>query len=882
MSNSNFNNEGKEYTYEENSAVEESNRYEKLINEGEKRYKLSGMYKEWFLDYASYSILERAIPAVEDGLKPVQRRILHSMKRMDDGRYNKVANIIGHTMQFHPHGDASIGDALVQLGQKDLLIDCQGNWGNTLTGDGAAAPRYIEARLTPFAREVLFNPKTTKWTPSYDGRENEPILLPAKFPILLAMGVEGIAVGLASKIMPHNFNELIEASVAHLKGEEFLLFPDFPSGGMADCSKYNWGVRGSQIKVRAKIEKIDRRSLVIKELPFGLTTSKLIDSIIRANERGIIRVRKIDDNTSSGVEIVIQLQPDTSPDKTIDALYAFTDCEISISPNSTVIVENHPHFIGVDQILKSSCLRTKSLLEEELKIELEELSNSWHYSSIEKIFFEERIYRLLENRANSWEQQLEEIENELKKYQDRLKRQIRPDDVTRLVEKPVRKISRFDLKEIEKYISKVEKEIKEAQSNLKNLTQYTITYLLSLKKRYGHLYPRKTTLTSFETIEATRVAASNAKLYANLKEGFIGTDLRRDEGAQFICDCSNLDDIIIFLREGTFMVTKLSEKQFIGKDIIHLAVFTRNDERTIYNVAYRDGKSGHSFVKRFAVSGVTRDRAYDITQGKAGSRVLWFTVNPNGEGEVIKVFLKGKPKLKKLLFEFDFANLAIRGRGVKGNILTKNSIHKIELKSKGVSQFGGVELWFDTDINRLNSDSRGEYLGEFSEEDRVLVICKDGTFYTSGFDLSNRFPGKILKVEKLNDQKIYSALYFEGASGYFYIKRFNFVESDDTPQLFISDSEGSYLHSISQDNNPIVEVTFGGKNQNRAPLSIDGAAFIAAKSFRAKGKRVSTLIVESLNFIEKEERDESGSEVKDENSSKEVVEKEGKESPTLF
>ena len=670
------------------SDTSESSKYDKLINEGDKKYKLTGMYKEWFLDYASYVILERAVPHINDGLKPVQRRILHAMKRMDDGRYNKVANIIGHTMQFHPHGDASIGDALVQLGQKDLLVDCQGNWGNTLTGDSAAAPRYIEARLSKFAGEVVFNPKTTEWMNSYDGRNQEPVSLPVKFPLLLAQGVEGIAVGLASKILPHNLNELIDACIAYLNDKEFTILPDFPTGGLADCSKYNQGLRGGAIKVRAKISKFDKKTLVISEIPFGLTTSKLIESILKANDKGKIKIRKVDDNTSSGAEIVVHLHNDVSPDKTIDALYAFTDCEISISPNSCVIKDKHPCFIGVDEILRHNADHTKALLKMELEIRLAELEDSWHYTSLEKIFFEQKIYRELEQKTATWKDQLDNIENELLKYQPQLKKPITKDDVLRLVEKPVRKISVFDVKALEDSIKKTEQEMEEVKGNLATLNNYTIKYFQQLKKKYGDKYPRKTEITSFETIEATKVVAVNAKLYANKEEGFVGMDLRRDENAEFVCECSDIDDIIVFLNNGKYIVTKISDKAFVGKNILHVGIFKKNDERTVYNAVYRHGKSGDVYVKRFAVTGVTRDKEYDVTQGKEGSSLLWFTANPNGEAEVLKVFLKPRPKLKKLIFEYDFSALGIKGRGSMGNIFSKNPIHKIQLKTKGVSQFG--------------------------------------------------------------------------------------------------------------------------------------------------------------------------------------------------
>ncbi|MDR2586567.1 MAG: DNA gyrase/topoisomerase IV subunit A, partial [Prevotellaceae bacterium] len=751
----------KEEEHESISSEMQTGKYDKLIREGEKRYKLSGMYKDWFLDYASYVILERAVPHINDGLKPVQRRILHSMKRMDDGRYNKVANIIGHTMQFHPHGDASIGDALVQLGQKELLIDTQGNWGNILTGDGAAAPRYIEARLSKFASEVLFNPKTTEWTTSYDGRNQEPVDLPVKFPLLLAQGVEGIAVGLASKILPHNFNELIEASIAILKGEDFSLYPDFPTGGLADCAKYNQGLRQGVVKVRSKINKVDKKTLSITEIPFGKTTSGLIDSILKANDKGKIKIRKVDDNTAQNAEILIHLAPDISPDKTIDALFAFTDCEVSISPNSCVISDRHPHFMSVSDILRRSTEHTKALLKKELEIRLEELHTDWHFSSLEKIFFEEKIYRELEKDARSWEDQLAAVNALMQTFRSRLRRDITPEDIDRLVEKPVRKISRFDLKKADEHIQNIEQEIEEVENHLGHLVDYAIRYFLQLKKKYGAQFHRRTELCSFETIEAVKVVIANAKFYVNRDEGFAGMDLKRDENAEYVCDCSDIDDIIIFLKSGKYIISKISDKAFFGKDIIHAAVFKKNDERCIFNALYRDGKGGSVMAKRFAVTGVTRDKEYDITQGTSGSQVLWFTANPNGEAEVIKIFLKPRPKLKKLILEYAFGDLAIKGRGALGNTVTRNSVHKIQLKEKGVATLGGQSIWFDTDIQRLNTDERGLYLGDFLNGERIIAIFKNGSFYTTNFDLSNRYQGELMKNEKFDTQKIFAAIYFD-------------------------------------------------------------------------------------------------------------------------
>ncbi|MCL1973330.1 MAG: DNA gyrase/topoisomerase IV subunit A, partial [Bacteroidetes bacterium] len=834
---------------------EHSGKYDKLIRDGEKRYKLTGMYKEWFLDYSSYVILERAVPHINDGLKPVQRRILHSMKRMDDGRYNKVANIIGHTMQFHPHGDASIGEALVQLGQKELLIDTQGNWGNILTGDSAAAPRYIEARLSKFASEVLFNPKTTEWMSSYDGRNQEPVNLPVKFPLLLAQGVEGIAVGLASKILPHNFNELIDASVAHLRGEDFVVYPDFPTGGLADCARYNQGLRQGAVKVRARIHKIDKKTLSITEIPFGKTTSGLIESILKANDKGKIKIRKLDDNTAQQAEILVHLANDISPDKTIDALYAFTDCEISIAPNACVIMDRHPHFMGVHDILCHNTELTKELLKKELEIRLDELHNEWHYSSLEKIFFEEKIYRELEKEARSWEAQLASVQDALLPFRPKLRRDITPADVDRLVEKPVRKISRFDLKKAQDHISDVEQELEEVENHLAHLTDYVIRYFLQLKKRYGARFPRRTELCNFEAISAVKVVIANAKLYVNREEGFAGMDLKRDENATYLCDCSDLDDIIVFLKSGKYMVSKISEKAFFGKEIIHAAIFKKNDDRCIYNAIYRDGKAGAIMAKRFAVQGITRDKEYDLTQGTPNSQVLWFTANPNGEAEVLKIFLKPRPKLKKLIIEYSFGDLAIKGRAAQGNTITRNTVHKIQLKEKGVATLGGQSIWFDADIQRLNTDERGVYLGDFLREERILAIFKNGTFYTSNFDLSNRYQGELLHIEKLDAQKVFAAAYFDAEQNTFYLKRFRFEPSDNQPQSYIAEQEESYLAAFSQDLYPQLEITFGGKHAKRGVEIIDVAEFIGAKSFRAKGKRLTQYEVSTVRFIEPLEKE---------------------------
>lgn len=832
---------------------EEQLKYLRILGEeGDKKYRLTGMFKNWFLEYSSYVILERAIPHITDGLKPVQRRILHSMKRMEDGRYNKVANIIGHTMQFHPHGDASIGDALVQLGQKDLLVDTQGNWGNVLTGDSAAAPRYIEARLSTFALEVAFNPKTTFWTSSYDGRNKEPEALPIKFPLLLAQGAEGIAVGLSTRILPHNVNELLDASIDYLNGKDFTLYPDFITGGLVDCSNYNSGVSkdGSRVKVRARITKLDRRTLAITELPYGQTTESLIRSIIAANDKGRIRVRKIDDNTADQVEILIHLAGDVSPDKTIDALYAFTRCEVTLSPDACVIMDGKPFVLPVEDMLRYNADRTRHLLKTELEIRLAELEDNWHLSSLEKIFFEEKVYKILENDAPSWEAQLAAVEKEMKRYQDRLRRPITFEEIEKLVEKPVRKISKFDIKKAEEHIQSLDKEMSRVNEHLSHLTRYTINYFKDLKKKYGSLFPRKTEIADFETIVASKVILANSKLYANKDSGFVGTELKNDEGASFVCDCSPLDEIVVFLKDGTYSVRKVEEKQYVGKDIIYTGIIKKKDERTIYNAVYRDGKGGKVYVKRFAVSSYTRDREYNLTQGKPGSQVLWFTVNPNGEAESIKVFLRAKPRLKKLIFEFSFLDIDVKGRGARGNILSHHPVQKITLLEKGVATMGGQKIWFDKDVQRLNHDERGLYLGEFSGEDSLLAVNKKGVFFTTNFDLSNRYQEEILLIEKFDPNKVFTALYYDADVEFYYIKRFRFEDSENAPQPFISTAEGSRLVALSQDASPRVEVVFGGKHAKREPLLIDAVEFISDKSFRAKGKRITTFQVDSLSFLD--------------------------------
>ena len=842
--------EGQNETEDEAVVEMAPGKFDKLLGENSRKFKLSGMFKDWFLDYSSYVILYRAVPHIVDGMKPVQRRVLHAMWRIDDGRYTKVANIVGQAMQYHPHGDQSILGALVQLGQKNYLIDCQGNWGNILTGDSNAAPRYIEARLTKFAKEVVFNPKTTNWMTSYDGRNQEPIELPIKFPLLLAQGAEGIAVGLASKILPHNFNEIIDAAVAHLQGKPFELYPDFPTGGYADCSKYMKGQRGGVVKVRAKIEKVDKNTLSINEIPFGKTTHIIIESILKAKEKGKIKIKKIDDLTTSTAKIVIHLPNDVSPDKTIDALYAFTDCEVSISPNACVIVDHKPQFLSVEDILKYSTDHTRSLLGQELQIRLDELENDWHYSSLEKIFFENKVYKILEGDAKTWEAQLQEVFDEMMKYQGLLKRPITSEDIDKLVEKPVRKISKFDTKAVDEKLRSIEDEMDEVQNHLDHLTEYTINYFKGLKKKYGKAYPRLTELTGFESIAVTKVVSNNAKLYANKAEGFVGIALKKEDNAEFICECSDLSEIIVIHKDGKYVVTKVSEKAFFGKDILYVGIFDRNDQRTIYNVIYRDGKSSVSYAKRFAITSVTRDKEYDITQGTPGSQILWFTVNHNGEAETVKIYYRQRAKLKKLIDEYDFSQLLIKGRASRGNLVSKNAIQKIQLKSKGISTIGGKDIWFDEDIQRLNEDGRGLHLGQFNTGDHILAIFRDGTYYTTSFDLSNRYQGDLLKIEKLDVNKTYTALYYDKAVASFYVKRFSFEVSDNTAVSFISEAKGSYLVELSDDKHPQFEITFGGKHEHREPELVDAEEYIAKKGIQAKGKKVSAMDVKAVKFVE--------------------------------
>ncbi len=808
---------------------------------------LSKMYQTWFLDYASYVILERAVPHIVDGLKPVQRRILHAMKRMDDGRYNKVANIIGATMQYHPHGDASIGDALVQLGQKGLLIDCQGNWGNILTGDGAAAPRYIEARLSKFALEVLFNPKTTEWKPSYDGRNKEPVTLPVKFPLLLAQGVEGIAVGLSSKILPHNFNEICEAAVAYLEGREFKLYPDFQTGGSIDVEHYNDGKRGGSVKVRAAISKLDNKTLVIKDIPYGKTTSTVVDSILKANDKGKIKIKKVDDITAENVEIQVQLAPGVSSDKTIDALYAFTDCEVTISPNCCVIKDDKPQFLTVSDLLRDSVDRTKDLLRQELEIEKDEKQEELLFASLEKIFIQERIYKDKEfENAEDMDAAVLHVDKRLEPFKSQFLRKITREDILRLMEIKMARVLRFNSDKADEVIAKLNEEIAEIDEHLNHLVDYTIAWYRMLKEKYGKSFPRKTTIRSFENIEAVKVAEANEKLYINREEGFIGTGLKKDE---FICNCSDIDDVIVFFKDGKYKVVKVSEKMFVGKGILYANVFKRNDKRTIYNVVYRDGKTSPYYIKRFSVTGVTRDKEYDLTRGKPGSRVVYFSANPNGEAETIKVILKPKPRMRILQFEKDFGDIAIKGRQAMGNMLTKAEVHRILLKQKGVSTLGGRKVWFDPDVLRLNYDGEGTYLGEFQGEDEILVVTRNGEYCTCNFDLSNHFPTDYLKIEKYDKNKIWTAAFFNADQGYAYLKRFTF-EPSEKPLNFIGDNPQSKLYLLTDTVYPYLQVVFGGNDAFRDPMEIDADEFIAVKSYKAKGKRLSNYEVETVNELE--------------------------------
>lgn len=809
--------------------------------------KLSGMYQDWFLDYASYVILERAVPHIDDGLKPVQRRILHSMRRLDDGRYNKVANIIGHTMQFHPHGDASIGDALVQLGQKDLLIDTQGNWGNILTGDGSAAPRYIEARLTKFALDVVFNPKTTDWKLSYDGRNKEPIALPVKFPLLLAQGVEGIAVGLASKLLPHNFIELLDASIAHFENKDFELFPDFPTGGMIDVSKYNDGLRGGNVRVRSKINKVDSKTLSITELPYGRTTSSVIDTIIKANDKGKIKIKKIDDNTAEAVEIMIHLSPGISPDLTIDALYAFTDCEISISPNSCVIEENKPRFVGIKEMLKHSADHTLGLLKLELEIRLRELEEEWHKSSLERIFIENRMYKEkgYEN-AESKEAALTFLDHCFEPFKKLFRREITMDDLASLLEIKMGRILKYNTLKADEHIKGLESEMDEVKNHLANIVPFTINYFKQIKKKYAKGRERKTEIKSFDNIEAVQVAVANQKLYVNRQEGFIGTSMKKEE---FVCDCSDIDDIIVIKNDGKYLITKVSDKSFVGKDIEYVGVWKKNDTRTIYNLVYRDGLNGAIMAKRCAITGLTRDKDYDLTKGTTGTKLLHLTVNPNGEAEKLKVTLKPRPRLRNLHIDWCFSELAIKGKGSQGNILTRYAIHRIELKEAGESTLGGLKIWLDEDVERLNTDERGKFLGEFKAKDRIVAFYKSGLYSTYKPEVSTHFDEGMVCIERFSEEKVYTAIYFDHKQKYHYVKRFVAENAERILPYLPEDSDCELVELLDTDY-PRIKIEFGGKHKDRPEEEIELEEFIAVKGYRAKGKRLSNYTIKKITELE--------------------------------
>ena len=842
-----------EETVEEEQVIEEegpsSGRFDRLLGSDARKFKLSGMFKDWYLDYASYVILHRAVPHIVDGLKPVQRRVLHAMYKMDDGAYTKVANIVGQAMQYHPHGDQSILGALVQLGQKGLTVDCQGNWGSILTGDSNAAPRYIEARLSKFAKEVVFDPKVTHWMNSYDGRNQEPTELPVRFPLLLAQGTEGIGVGLASKILPHNFNELLDASVAILEGKPYEIYPDFPTGGFADCSKYMQGRRGGSVKVRARIEKIDKNTVAITEIPYGKYTRDLIDSILKAKDKGKIKIKKIEDMTTDKVDILIHLPNDVSPDKTIDALYAFTDCEINIAPNACVIKDNKPQFLTVNDILEYGTYHTRDILLQELQIKLDELEADWHYSSLERIFFENRIYKVLEQDQRDWDTQIQDIFTQMKMYQDLFRREIILDDILKLVEKPVRKISKFDTKAIDEKILALEEQMAVVRDNIEHIDRYTIDWFKALKKKYGKDFPRRTELTGFETITATKVINNNAKLQANLAEGFVGIGLKRDDGGEFICDCSDLSEIVVIGKDGKYRITKVEDKAFFGKDLLYVGLFNRGDSRTIYNVIYREGKTSIYYAKRFAITSVTRDKEYDITTGAAGSQIVWFSANHNGEAETVRVQLRPKPKLKKTSFEYDFSTLAVKSKTARGNLVSKNVISRITLKSKGVSTIAGKDIWYDTDIQKLNDDGHGIYLGQFKDDDKVLAVFKNGTFYTTSYDLVNRYQGDVLLIEKFDPDKTFTALYWDGAVKSFYVKRFSFVPSDNTPVSFISDAPKSYLVELSGDPHPRDEIVW--KLSDKEPEAVEAEEWIGKKGIAAKGKKCAERgEVKTVRFIE--------------------------------
>ncbi len=823
-----------------------SEEHEDLINE-ETITKVTGMYKDWFLDYASYVILERAVPAIEDGFKPVQRRIMHSMKDLDDGRYNKVANIVGHTMQYHPHGDASIADAMVQIGQKDLLIDTQGNWGNILTGDSAAASRYIEARLSKFALDVVYNPKITEWQASYDGRRKEPVNLPVMFPLLLAQGGEGIAVGLSTKILPHNFIELIDASIKHLKGKRFTLVPDFPTGGIADITNYNDGMRGGKVRVRARISQYDKNTLVITEIPFGTTTSSLIDSILKANDKGKIKVKRIEDNTAAEVEILVHLPSGISPDKTIDALYAFTNCEVSISPLGCVIEDNKPLFIGVAEMLRRSTDNTVQLLKQELEIKLGEFEEQWHFASLERIFIENRIYRDIEE-EETWDGVISAIDKGLQPHIKHLKREVTEDDIVRLTEIRIKRISKFDIDKAQQKIEALEDQIAEVKNHLDNLIEYAIAYFERLKKDYGEGKERKTEIRVFDDVDATKVVIRNTKLYVNREEGFVGTSLRRDE---YVCDCSDIDDIIVFTNEGKMMVTKVDSKTFVGKNIIHVAVFKKKDKRTIYNMIYRDGKKGPSYIKRFAVTSITRDREYDLTNGNKGSVVWYFSANPNGEAEVVTVLLRQSGSIKKLKWDLDFADIRIKGRGSKGNLVTKYAIKRVELKEKGVSTLKPRKIWFDDTVQRLNVDGRGELVGEFRGEDRLLIITQSGIAKTIIPELTTHFESDMIVLEKWIPKKPISAIYYDGEKERYYVKRF-LIENEGKEESFISDHPNSQLEIVSTDWRPMAEVEFTKeRGKDRKPnMEVNLEEFIAIKGINALGNQLTREKINQISLLD--------------------------------
>ena len=825
--------------------VEEHSEYKPAdVKDESVKHQLTGMYQNWFLDYASYVILERAVPHINDGFKPVQRRILHSMKRLDDGRYNKVANIVGHTMQFHPHGDASIGDALVQLGQKELLVDCQGNWGNILTGDSAAAPRYIEARLSKFALDVVFNPKTTEWKLSYDGRNKEPITLPVKFPLLLAQGVEGIAVGLSSKILPHNFNELCDAAIAYLHDEPFQLYPDFLTGGSIDVSKYNDGERGGAVKVRAKISKLDNKTLVITEIPYGKATTTLIESILKAAEKGKIKIRKVDDNTSAQVEIQVHLAPGVSSDKTLDALYAFTDCEVSISPNCCVIDDNKPHFLTVSDVLRKSVDNTMALIRKELEIRKGELQELLHFASLEKIFIEERIYKDKQfEQAPDMDAACAHIDSRLTPFYPQFIREVTKDDILRLMEIKMASILRFNKDKADEAIARMNGEIEEIDRKLNSMVEVTSDWYRMLKEKYGKEHPRLTELRNFDTIEAAKVAEANEKLYINRDEGFIGTSLKKDE---FVDNCSDIDDVILFYKDGKYKIVRVCEKMFVGKNVLHVGIFKKNDKRTVYNVVYRDGKEGFHYIKRFSVTTMTRDREYDVTQGTPGSRIVYFSANPNGEAEIIKVTLKPNPRIKKIILEKDFSEINIKGRQSQGNILTKYDVHRISLKQRGGSTLGGRQVWFDWDVQRLNYDGRGQFLGEFHSEDMILVVLDGGDYYLSNFDVNNHYETNIKLIEKYDPSKVWTvALYDADNSGYPYLKRF-MMDATTKRQNYLGENKENKEILCSVQYYPRLQVMFGGGDSFREPLVIDAEEFIAVKGFKAKGKRITTFEVAEI------------------------------------